>query len=64
MAKKVSPLKVDFCALCVKDFEVNRTAKSWDRMIDALVTRGNINRKVAIAKCEAKYGKMFTGGVK
>lgn len=61
MAKKVSPLKVSYCALCVRDFEANRNAKNWDRMIDALVTRGGIPRKVAIAKCIAKYGKMFGG---
>ena len=58
---KVSPLKVEYCQLCVRDFEANRNAKTWDRMIDALVSRGGISRKVAIAKCIAKYGKMFAG---
>jgi hypothetical protein len=58
---KVSPLKVAYCQLCVKDFEANKTAKNWERMIDALITRGGISRKVAIAKCTKKYGKMFGG---
>lgn len=59
--KKVTPLKVSYCALCVKSFEAHKCARTWDVMIDALVTRGNIPRKVAIAKCIAKYGKMFGG---
>jgi hypothetical protein len=58
---KVSPLKVSYCQLCVRDFEANRNAKTWDAMIDALVSRGNIPRKVAISVCSAKYGKMFAG---
>ena len=61
MAKKVSPLKVSYCALAVRDFEANRNARTWDAMIDALVSRGGISRKVALARCEAKYGKMFAG---
>lgn len=58
---KVTELDIQYMALCIADFESNKTAKNWDRMIHAISTRGKVSRKVAIFRCERKYGRMFGG---
>ena len=57
-------LKIDYCRQCVMDFESHKCARTWDRMIDALVSRGGLSRKVAVERCVRKYGKMFVGVIR
>ena len=57
-------LKVIAAREAMAKFEGWKCAKTWDSMVAAVAAASDVTRKVAEAKCEAKYGHMFCGRLK